>query len=216
MIKNKIFSLGYRLVGFGLALSGIIIKLLEVRLWKDVLTFTFLSCLFACVLLGMLAIRTLISLIKEGAHGDSSFFPRLEGIATILIFFTLVVYWAIVAPGKDSNLFTYLNITLHLVIPILVIVDYIVVRGSNFMKKIDLIIYIIPPLIYWIFIIIIGFLKLVAFESDNYFPYGFMNFHKSALPGAIILPAIVLVYVGVTFLLYFLDTKFKTKPTLIK
>jgi hypothetical protein len=179
-------------------------------------TFTYLSNLLVFCFIGYCVVKGIIDILKNGLHGSSDYLPRVQAGLTVAIFFTMVIYWALIAKWDDISSFSFVNIALHLVIPLLAIADYVLIRGNGYLKKRDPLYYAACAIGYFLIMGILGAFKLHAFTTNplNYWPYGFMNFNTlGGLPVAII-GGVGAVYVGISYLLVYLDKY--TKKVLIR
>jgi len=207
MIKHRRFALIFRAVSLIIAVSGFLAMLgiFEGGFRPATLAFyTMLSNVLAIVLFGLLTVRTAIGL-REGPRGNAGYFARFEMICSIDLMLTFVVYWVLLAPtmftmGEGYSLWTFDNLAVHAITPLLCLIDYILFSQPRHLKYRDVYFVSIFPLAYFAGTSVAGLLGYVYFTSASdglpvRFPYFFYDFDR--------IGAVSLVYIG-ALLVYFL------------
>lgn len=105
----------------------------------------------------------------------------LKFVFTVSIAITAIVFCALLAPfsGDDYNAWTFSNVLTHIVAPALAISDFFLDDYPLHMRGLTPFYSAIPPLIYFIFAIILGALN-VDFGRGETYPYFFLNFNTPA------------------------------------
>ena len=201
--NNKILIIVYRAVAIILGTYGVLeilgvfsrnIKLVSL------MTFTVQSNILVIVLFVILLIKTI--LYKDGdskSEKPFGFFPRASAFIAFAISVTMMVYWAILLPSNfDSiglaGMFEFNNLTMHLLVPLFMIVDYILFNERGQLKKYDPFLCIIIPYIYMVEVLPLGAMRLISFDSigiHSHYPYIFLDIDKF---GA----GVILMVVGIT------------------
>lgn len=97
-------------------------------------------------------------------------------IVTVAITLTFVVFWCMLAPYLGIKyVFTLSNIFVHTLTPILMIIDFFVYDKEIQLKKKFIPYTIIPPLYYFIFVVIRAKISDVALTAGSRYPYWFID-----------------------------------------
>lgn len=225
MIKNRIFALIFRGASLLIAFAGVSIHLgiFEGQFNAGLLMYyTVQSNLLAIFLFGMLLAATIRDLRKDGRQGSCSYFPRFEMIVVIDILLTLLVFWVMLVPnvfsmGGDYPLWSFDNLSVHLITPLLCMLDYLLFAASKHLKYRD--VYAIPiyPLCYVVFVSIAGFAgyvyRLYLDGTEQNFPYFFLNWKELGTEVFVYIVGLVLIFLIISHGLYLLDRKWE-KPAL--
>ncbi|MDR2108578.1 MAG: hypothetical protein LBP28_03845, partial [Coriobacteriales bacterium] len=152
MRQKRVFALVYRLIAFLACLAGVLnaLGLFSGNFSAEILLYyTTESNLLVLTMFALLLCRTAIDIKEHGTVGPASYFERLETIVTLAITLTLVVFWGLLAPGSDlSFLFSYHNLQIHLITPLLMIFDYFLFVTPGKMKKQDPLFFALIPVAY--------------------------------------------------------------------
>ncbi|MFQ6752357.1 MAG: Pr6Pr family membrane protein [Clostridia bacterium] len=221
MIKNRTAQIIFQSSFCALAVIGLLASLGLFQInegfrWDFFVHFTNLSNYFCMVVM----FAELIYVIKKANKQESGFcniWPRLKFIGVVIITITLVVYNFILAPTRPLYLSMRINsILMHLILPIMYIVDWILFYEHRKVKWTAPLLTLIFPLIYIVFIFIrVGIMKAigeVATDTNFMYPYFFLNVDKLGIGGLIMWLGILLVaFIAVGYLFYFIDRKIKVK-----
>ena len=103
--------------------------------------------------------------------------PRLKGTITMSITVTFLIYHFLLSGGYENRADIIRSTILHYIVPIMTIVDYILFDKKGIYKNIDPILWLIIPLIYFLFIFIRA--KLGSeLSNGSYYPYFFIDINK--------------------------------------
>jgi uncharacterized membrane protein YhdT len=173
--------------------------------FERLMYYTILSNILALFMFGLLLIKTVIAYNRDGKHGETGFFARFEMVCVIDLLLTLLVYWVLLAPvapamGDQYAIFTFANISVHLLAPLFCLIDYILFTESGHIKYRDVYAVLIFPFLYLAFTSAAGFMgyvyRLSADGRPVRFPYFFMDYDELGLKAFL--------YIGVLFFLFLL------------
>jgi hypothetical protein len=172
------------------------------------LYYTTQSNILVLAMLGALIVRTAAAIKRGGAAGGASFFERLSAIVTLSIFVTFMLYWTMLAPLMAGTpfLFSFANLQVHGVTPLLMIFDYLVFTERGKMKKQDPWLFAIVPYAYAVQSTILGFSGAVTYYGGR-FPYFFLDFDASGAFVFVYLAVFTLFFLGLAFLLRWYDRR---------
>ncbi|MFA5449029.1 MAG: Pr6Pr family membrane protein [Clostridia bacterium] len=225
MIKDRLFALIYRLFATVVTIMGILVT---VGVFggitagaKAFLYYTLQSNMLALALFIYLAARSGYDLIKNGRFGSAGYVPRFEAMVMIAITLTMFVFWGMLAP-MAGEMWGYLssfgNLAVHTFVPVLVIVDYVLFPESGHLTKRDPWLCLIIPLTYFLVSTILGFSGAVTFTGfggeATRFPYFFIDFDQQGWFVALWVILLASIFVGLMYLVLYLDKKFKKKQIL--
>jgi len=224
MVKNRVFALCFRSAAFLFCFISI---LHNIGVFAGEITgvsllyYTLQSNILVIIMFGILTYKTAVGLKKDGRCGSCSYYPRICAAVLLAIILTLIVFWALLAPVMEIDyLPTFSNLSVHLIAPLLMLADYILFTESGKLKKRDPFIFTLVPVLYLIQATILGFAG-VNYQPDAekavYFPYFFMDYYETGAWVALYIVAIAAFYIGLGYLLWFIDYKRgkKTENTLI-
>ena len=162
----------YKLIIIILGLFAVISGLLTADKKIDIETlyyFTYQSNILVIIYF----IIDIVYLIKK----QKTFMPRLKGPITMSITVTFLIYHFLLSGGYEDRADIIRSTILHYIVPIMTIVDYILFDKKGIYKNIDPILWLIIPLIYFLFIFIRA---KVGGELSNgsYYPYFFIDINK--------------------------------------
>jgi hypothetical protein len=218
MIQNKIFALVFRILSFGFTLSGLVditgILAGEFNP-KMMMYYTNQSNLLALILFAILTYKTAQDIRRTGARGNAGYMSRFEMVCVINLMLTLIVFWVFLAPSMFSMdsplpLNSFRNLAVHLIVPLLCLIDYILFSAPGHLKYRD--IYLVPifPLAYVLFSTVAGLSGYVYQEAgpDNspvHFPYFFIDWYQNGARCLIYILAMTVVFLFFTHILYWVD-----------
>lgn len=190
MRNNRVFALIYRIV---FAIPPIIGIMLNTYMFtskfklRSFLYYTTLSNIVAIVLFITLAVKTAISIKKDGKFGDVAFDENFSFVTTVNITLTFIVFWTLLAPGlvhADYDLLSFGNNAVHTITPLATLFHLLIFyRHKRFAYRVTYL-SLIFPVSYALFTLVLGAFKLVQFptfgtsEDILYFPYFFFDYYK--------------------------------------
>lgn len=227
MIQDRRIALVYRGAAFLFVLAGLFVMLGvfegEARP-SQLMYYTIQSNILILAMFGILFARTLKGLRQDGKTGSAGYYKAFEMVCFIDILLTLLVYWVMLVPtafsmGMAFYLFSFANLAVHLVTPVLCFVDYILFTPSARLRYRDIYKVLIFPLSYVVFTTITGFAGYVFRISRDdglpvRFPYFFFDYDRLGAKAFLYIAALVVFFLLITHGLYFLDKKLK-KPVLV-
>lgn len=144
---------------------------------NDILYFTVQSNLWLAAIYLIVLILELIS-FKKNKDIIPSYIHTLKFIFVVSITITFIVFFTILVPEIGSYVITMPgSLLVHLVSPVLAIIDYLIFENKQIRKKQTVIYPLIPPLIYFIVIIILSYNGL-TFVNDQKVPYFFLDYER--------------------------------------
>lgn len=201
-LKDKI-KLIYRIIIVVVATIALYLNFKLFTFQKGILYFTNLSNLFCLIYFAILIILTLLNKVKR----DDKYYI-FKGMATMGITLTMVIYNTILTSNTGMGPFEghMLECNLvHLVVPLLVIFDYIIFGKKGNLKKEYPIIWSSILILYQIFIILYAAAGGTFLDGASY-PYFYMDINKYGTSGIIInLGVLFVIYILYGELIVFLD-----------
>ncbi len=179
--------------------------------------YTIQSNILAFVLFALLFFRTVYEYGKNGTQGKTSFFPGFQFVCIINLLLTFCVYWMILLPdeftmGYGSVTLSFRNLSVHLVIPLLVFIDYFLFRQPGTIRYNRLWTALIYPTFYVILVVIMaraGYVFRLSKKDGKpvRYPYSFLDFDRQG--GAVFVYIWILALIVMIFahILYALDRK---------
>jgi hypothetical protein len=219
MVKSRIFALIFRSLAAILTVLSLLASLgvFEGKMyWGLFRYYTVQSNILVLALFIYLAIKTAKAIKESGSKGSACFSPRLCASVLMCIMLTLVVFWLILSPrfiATPMELLKFRNSGVHLLVPLLVLADYIMFNVSGHLKKYDPFLFMIIPLVYLVFVTIIGLagaiykIKIDDIIIVRHFPYFFVDYYVMGWLCAIYIPVFIIIYLGFGFLMYSADAK---------
>jgi len=211
--KDRIFVAIFRAVAAVLILFGILAGLnisgSETN-YTGLLFYTYQSNILAMLFLLVLAVRTVVDIIKNGRVGPVSYFERFSAFTALSIFITMFIFWPLLAPLGLIDLWTFDNLMLHLFAPLLMIADYLLFTKCGKLKKNDAFLFMIGPLFYYIQATILGFSGVsygVFNDVEYFFPYFFMDYYTIGWWVAAFVPSMFVALWAMGHGLFVLDRK---------
>ncbi len=169
------------------------------------LYYTNLSNIFCFVIMLIILIANCKLVLKGEAEGKNESYLKLNFYATIAIFVTFAVYNLLLTDnmfGKGWNEIG--NLTMHIVCPILFIVNWFLFDKKVTLKWFDPLLCIVLPLIYVVFIMIRGALVGKGYTGMVY-PYFFLDVNELGYNGVfvwVIILLAVFIVLGYLFFIY--------------
>ena len=213
MIKSRTAQLIFQSIYIGIAIIAVLASfgLFDITYrWDFYVHFTNLSN-YLCALLIFLELR---DTAKKGIDSYVATHPLLKFIALLGIILTFVIYNFVLAPQKDlKDNFVVASMTLHIILPIMFIVDYILFYEHGKVKWYYPIVSALFPLLYAAFIYIHA--AIYNFDSSIYYPgrkdpfiypYFFLNLDKYGVAGvAKYIVIILIVFVVFGYIIVMID-----------
>ena len=230
MIQDRRFALYFRLCAFLFAVAGL---LKQIGVFGGTINFssfmyyTIQSNLLAILFFAYLTIRTAKGL-QEGRKGNVGWYSRLGMVCAVDLLVTLIVFWALLAPQDiDPNyLWTFENIAVHTITPLLCLLDYIFFSNNHSLKYRDVYYVCIFPMCYVIFTSIAGLMGYVYYYvgvvSDPFssyiksvpvrFPYFFLDYDRLGMMALIYIGVILVFFLLLSHIIYWIDHKARNHP----
>jgi hypothetical protein len=219
MIHDRVVALIFRIACLTFTFAGLmsVVRLLDGLDFSILMYYTIQSNLLALVLFGLLTVRTVTGLRQDGRTGKTGYYPRFEMVVVIDLLVTLIVYWALLAPAaistgvEFSSLLTFSNIALHLITPLLCVIDYFLFTDSGHLKYKDIYFVLIFPLAYLALTSTAGFMgyvyRIAADGSPVRFPYFFYDYDRIGAAAFLYIGGLILFFLLLSHGLYFFDQK---------
>ncbi len=155
-----------------------------------------------------LAISSLLLLFQPNRNNPGFKILRLDGLICIII--TSVVYNLVLRQNHPlKGMMTLTNELLHVVIPFLGIVGWLLYGPRPGINRKIIILAILPPFIYVVYIFIRG-------KFTGIYPYPFMDAGRIGLSQALINTSLIMViFIGFEFLLFLIDRKLSKRKNRI-
>ena len=224
MVRNRITALIFRSISFTLILTGLMsmLGITSGRLSLSVLMFyTGQSNLLALILFGLLITLTIKGVSENGTSGSAGYLARFEMICAVDLLLTLVVFWVMLAPGISGSgkgsysLWTYENMAVHLITPLLCLADYILFSKPGHLKYRDVYLVTVFPFAYMVFSSAAGLAGYVYWTGSDglpvRFPYFFYDFDRIGAASILYIGILTIFFIAVSHGLYFIDKKIR-KP----
>ncbi|MDR1231133.1 MAG: Pr6Pr family membrane protein [Spirochaetaceae bacterium] len=213
--NNKFFAIVFR--GFAL-LFGAWGVLAVTGVFKDafnpviLLAYTIQSNILVVIFFGILLVKTLIK-NKNGEKAPVSpekpfgFFPRLSMVVAFAIFVTMLIYWFVLAPlsvqgSGVRQLLALENLAVHLITPLLMLVDYILFTKRGMLKKYDMLLCTVIPYTYLLEALTLGLTRTVRYDSignNSYYPYIFLDIDRFGARVILFVAAMSLFFLVIAF-----------------
>lgn len=186
-IKNKYMSLTFKFLIIIISIYGLYdscFKASIVTVGEHFSYYTNLSNLLCIIFFTFYISVTLLKINIKNLE-------KLKGGVTIAIMITTIVYNFILRPFMTDmegvmDLNSIGNYIVHIIAPIMVILDYILFDQKGLYEKKDPFIWVLIPFAYFIFIIIrAGLGKTFTYTSSKY-PYFFLDIDAFGLPQVIL------------------------------
>ena len=230
MIQDRRFALYFRLCAFLFAVAGL---LKQIGAFGGAINFnsfmyyTIQSNLLAILFFAFLTIRTAKGL-REGRKGTAGWHSRLGMVCAVDLLVTLIVFWALLAPQDidPKYLWTFENMAVHAITPLLCLLDYIFFSNSHRLKYRDVYYICIFPVCYVAFTSISGLMGHVYYYvgvtsgplSSHIetvpvrFPYFFLDYDRLGMMAMVYSGVILIFIIMLGHIFYLIDHKVR-KPS---
>ena len=219
MIKNKKIALIYRSAAVLLATAGLLdlMGAFGGAFYINVLYYyTAQSNIMAIILFVMLLVKTILGISK--GDDNASYFPRFSMICSINVMLTFVVFWILLVPQLIGilPLWTFSNLAVHAITPILCLFDYILFAEPRHLKYRDVYYVTIFPICYLAGSSLAGLAGHVYGISPTdgapiRFPYFFYDFDRIGYLALVYIAGIVIFFLIARHIFYYIDKKIR-KP----
>ena len=219
MINNKKFAFVFRVASFIIAAAGLLdlMGVFQGKLYTGVLFYyTAQSNIFAIVLFVILSVKTLTGLRNDSDFG-ACYFPRLLMICTVDVLLTFFVFWILLVPQLAGTLplWTFSNLAVHAITPLLCLADYILFVKPNRLKYRDVYYVTIFPLCYVAVSSILGLTGHVYGRAADglpvRFPYFFFDFDRIGLFALVYIGGIVVFFLIISHIFYYFSKRKQNK-----
>ena len=130
---------------------------------------------------------------------------HIKYVATVAITITFLVFFTMLAPLMGADyLLSFNNFSLHAIVPILAIVDFILFDTDIKLTYKNCLLCTIPPICYVIFVYVGSIFKL-QYSENLYYPYFFLDYESNGFlfeKGFGIIPWIIILVIGICGLGY--------------
>lgn len=227
MIHDRKAATWMRGGSFLFALMGILAQMGAFRGEGELGSFvyyTMQSNLFALLLFGMLFWVSCRDWKREGRWGSAGYFVRLEMVCLVDILLTMVVYWVLLAPttfnmGDDYQLLTFENLAVHLVTPLLILLDYMFFTLPKSLRYRDVYAVLIYPLAYVLITSLMGLSGYVFRVGSGgeavHYPYFFYDYGQQGWMAGVYIIVLLLFLLMLGHVMYWLDQKWR-KPVFLQ
>lgn len=215
---SKIAALVFRIITLGFSIFGISIMFSFYGIGKQLVYFTNQTNLFILILFSILTIGQIVDLIikKKKGHPFNIFMP-LQLALVFYISITFLVYWTMLSwqgfeMGGDNPslkvLMQFANYTVHGIVPLLAILDWILFSKHGVIKYRYGFIWLSYIYVYLIFILIRAQVggPLSTKPTISYYPYPFIDLDAiGPLYFTLVVIGLSLGFLGLGLLFIFLD-----------
>jgi hypothetical protein len=227
MVLNRAVTLIFRASCFLFVSAGLYAQMFALGEFRTTMFmyYTIQSNILALAMFAILLVRTAKGWIQDGFWGSAGYFAQFEMVCVIDLLVTLIVYWVMLAPNmfmmaEDFQLWTFENLAVHLITPLLCLIDYILFTPSNHLKYRNIYGVLIYPLFY------VGFSWIAGFSGYVYrisaedglpvrFPYFFIDFDRLGYEVFLYMIILIIFFLLLSHSLYWIDKKLK-KPILLQ
>ncbi len=145
--------------------------------YKRLYYFTNLSNLWISIIMILAMVVTFAKMDKPKRYAKTIYL--LKYIFTVSISITGIIFCGLLAPFAENgyNPWSLNSILVHVLTPVLSVADFFVDDYNLVLKTRHVFLTVIPPLLYFIFALIMGACG-VDFGKGDTFPYFFLDFHS--------------------------------------
>ncbi|MGN7948941.1 Pr6Pr family membrane protein [Microbacterium sp. 22215] len=207
-LNSRPVALVYRMLALAVILTGVIRHsdvLTGAPNWTTLLFYTMVSNLLCLVWMILLIVRTARDLRQTGPRGTSTPSARGSGAVMMAITVTMLIYLVVLVPTRfadgDSDIFSLTDNLIHIITPLLVIVDWLVFVPKGSFRWIDPLLWTLIPYAYLVWAFVYGSLG-GEFTPGQKYPYPFMDVDALGVGGVaqwVVALTLALVVVGLVF-----------------
>nr|WP_201470477.1 Pr6Pr family membrane protein [Microbacterium hydrocarbonoxydans] len=207
-INARPIALVYRIIALAIILAGIVrhsdILTGQVS-WTTLLFYTMLSNLLCLAWMLLVVVRTVRDLRHRGRSGTSTPSARFSGAVMMAITVTMLIYLIVLVPTRfadgDADIFSLTDNLIHIVTPVLMIVDWLLFVPKGAFRWIDPLLWTLIPYAYLVWAFVHGALG-GEFTPGQRYPYPFMDVDALGILGVtrwVAALTVALVVVGLIF-----------------
>ncbi len=184
-----------------------------VGIYEHLSYYTNLSNLLCILFFFIYSARMLLN-IKKDVH---NYYPNLKGAITITILITFIVYNLILRPFMHDvdgvmKLNSIGNTIVHVVLPLMVLFDYILFDEKGKFNKKFAFTWVLIPFTYFIFICIRAKMGGTFTYANSRYPYFFLDIDEYGIPQVMVNLIISIILILTLIYLYvFIDKKIEDK-----
>lgn len=207
-LNSRPVALIYRILALAVIITGVIRHsdvLTGAPNWTTLLFYTMVSNLLCLVWVALLVVRTGRDLGRRGPAGTSTPSARASGAVMMAITVTMLIYLVVLVPTRfadgDSDIFSLTDNLIHIITPLLVIVDWLVFVPKGSFRWTDPLLWTLIPYAYLVWAFIYGAVG-GEFTPGQKYPYPFMDVDALGVDGVaqwIVALTLALVVVGLVF-----------------
>lgn len=209
-LNSRPVALAYRILALVVILTGVL-RNAEVfsgaPSWSSLLFYTMVSDLLCLGWMLLLALRTARDIRQRGAVGTSTPSARWSGAVMMAITVTMLIYLVVLVPTRvdagDSDIFSLTDNLIHIVTPIVLIVDWLVFVPKGSFRWVDPLLWTLIPYAYLAWAFLYGALG-GEFTPGQRYPYRFMDVDALGVVGVsqwVIALTIALILVGFVYVI---------------
>lgn len=160
--------------------------------WRGILYYTILSNLLVFIFYSVVMIKRI-----RGTFKETDRYVKIKGLALISILCTMFIYYGFVS--KNSSVYSghpYISGAVHILIPVLVMLDCILFDKRKTLRYRDVILWIIPLMLYYGLINIYSLLGGRFLEGKK-FPYEILDFGNYDIAQIILTCAGIIIFYSV-------------------
>ncbi|WP_120494744.1 Pr6Pr family membrane protein [Microbacterium phyllosphaerae] len=207
-LNSRPVALIYRILALAVIITGVIRHsdvLTGAPNWTTLLFYTMVSNLLCLVWVALLVVRTGRDLGRRGPAGTSTPSARASGAVMMAITVTMLIYLVVLVPTRfadgDSDIFSLTDNLIHIITPLLVIVDWLLFVPKGSFRWTDPLLWTLIPYAYLVWAFIYGAVG-GEFTPGQKYPYPFMDVDALGVGGVaqwIVALTLALVVVGLVF-----------------
>ena len=207
-LNSRPVALIYRILALAVIITGVIRHsdvLTGAPNWTTLLFYTMVSNLLCLVWVALLVVRTGRDLGRRGPAGTSTPSARASGAVMMAITVTMLIYLVVLVPTRfadgDSDIFSLTDNLIHIITPLLVIVDWLLFVPKGSFRWTDPLLWTLIPYAYLVWAFIYGTVG-GEFTPGQKYPYPFMDVDALGVGGVaqwIVALTLALVVVGLVF-----------------
>lgn len=207
-LNSRPIALVYRVIALAVILTGIIRHsdvLTGQPSWSTLLFYTMVSNLLCLAWMLVQVVRTAQDLQRRGPHGTSTPSARVSGAVMMAISVTMLIYLIVLVPTRfdagDADIFSLTDNLIHIVTPILLIVDWLLFVPKGSFRWIDPLLWTLIPYTYLVWAFVYGAVG-GEFTPGQKYPYPFMDVDALGLGGVaqwVAALSVALVVVGLVY-----------------
>ena len=215
-IRNIYVTLAYKALLIAVCACGLYIEtgLTHGRIdWSIFNYYTIISNLICLVYFIFAFAANIVSALK--GNGPVTFAPRIKGAVVLCITATLLIYQLVLAPtpfsmGTGASLG---NTLVHLVVPLMAILDWLLFDSKGNYKKYDPVLWLVTPAAYFAYIIVRAqFWGPIRGIAGKY-PYGFIDIDHFGLKQVLInIGEFAFFFLVIGYAFYFTDKALRVRP----